>query len=271
MAAFEHIRMQIRADTLKDRFPGLLPRVVEQHRGSDAGFTLVELMITIFIVVTLAALLLVTANRVAETGKKMACSSQLREIGTAMMMFAADNNNRYSPQVYEAPDTLWFSMYSPYLHAKNLTRNKSGGQSVWLCPSDNRFDFVGKGTPAVSYGMNNSASGYTSAKPPAGQVNNLIPLTTLRGPPSQIIFLADSGQNLNFSQPAINWSDSGPLRGNCVEYRHMGTKRDQTKTYAAGEAARQRGYANFLFFDGHVEAFRDDEIRKEMFSGSANP
>lgn len=49
----------------------------------------------------------------------------------------------------------------------------------------------------------------------------------------------------------------------------MGAKRDQSKPYAsAQECYDQGGVANFLFFDGHVESLRDEQLTRETFRGN---
>lgn len=59
------------------------------------GFTLIELMIVIAIIAILAAILVPNFVRARAQGQFAACTSNLKNIGTACEMYAADHNGRY--------------------------------------------------------------------------------------------------------------------------------------------------------------------------------
>jgi len=62
-------------------------------RTNKAGFTLIELLVVISIIALLLAILLPTLGRVRETAKRVVCSSQLKQVGVAIVGYAADNEN----------------------------------------------------------------------------------------------------------------------------------------------------------------------------------
>lgn len=61
------------------------------------GFTLIELMIVIAIIAILAAILVPNFVKARAQGQLTACKSNLKNIGTAMEMYASDHNGRYIP------------------------------------------------------------------------------------------------------------------------------------------------------------------------------
>src|SRR5579872_3878616 len=69
------------------------------------GFTLIELLVVIAIIAILAAILFPVFARAREQARKTSCLSNLKQIGTASMMYAQDYDENYSDS-RESTDAL---------------------------------------------------------------------------------------------------------------------------------------------------------------------
>lgn len=105
-----------------------------QQFGSPArgGFTLIELMTVISIIVLLIGLLLPMLSRAAQAGRRAQCLSNLRQIGIGMMAYREDHRGLI-PEVQSFPVALdqptVMTALDHYL----------GTRRVWQCPSDDDY------------------------------------------------------------------------------------------------------------------------------------
>ncbi len=102
------------------------------HLPSAGGFTLVELLVTLVIVVALAGILLTVYGRSVGKAKQTTCASNLHQLALAIRMYSEDYGG-YGPPL-DTGDELWSSplegmvilMLEPY----------QPDRSIWYCPSD---------------------------------------------------------------------------------------------------------------------------------------
>src|SRR6185503_3923035 len=66
-------------------------------RGRRA-FTLIELLVVVAIVALLGALLLPALTRAKESGRRVACASNLRQLAIALDLYAVDHDGLYPPR-----------------------------------------------------------------------------------------------------------------------------------------------------------------------------
>lgn len=202
-----------------------------------AGFTLVELLVVVAILGILVALLLPVLAQARESGRRAACTSNLRQMGIALQAYVDDHDGGYPVVPLNPPPedeseeeeendateevTDWEDAILPYLRSEPIFR----------CPSDSShpefFDLSYAFNAAFTMGLHESAVRY----------------------PSRTIVVADRRNTLsNQDQPALflwwQWQGSvWPPRA-----------QPDPAPAASRDLAldRHAGRLNLLFGDGHV-------------------
>jgi prepilin-type N-terminal cleavage/methylation domain-containing protein/prepilin-type processing-associated H-X9-DG protein len=100
-----------------------------------AAFTLIELICTMSIVAVLVALILPTLSGYREKADGMQCMNNLRQLGSAVQNFAAQNDGRF-PEIEPDPE---HPIYPPEEHAKGLLETFATlgvTEDTVKCPAD---------------------------------------------------------------------------------------------------------------------------------------
>src|SRR5688500_14703538 len=96
------------------------------------AFTLIELLVVIAIIAILAAILFPVFASARESARKASCQSNLKQIGTAWMMYAQDYDERTLHNTWNGggfqKNRIFTQRIQPY--AKN--------HGIAICPSDSR-------------------------------------------------------------------------------------------------------------------------------------
>lgn len=111
-----------------------------QKRTSRAGFTLIELLTVIAIIGILASILVPTLGKVRETAQRAVDASNLREIGKAALLYAADHQDRLPDPMAGAASTV----VAPNRYFTYIGLLAQGGglneASLYFSKNDNQFD-----------------------------------------------------------------------------------------------------------------------------------
>lgn len=230
------------------------------HSRQRAGFTLVELLVVIGIIALLVAILLPSLNRARESAQRVACLSNMRQLGLSMVMYTTDNKGKFPFAGVENNPADW-AYWEP-----NRDKNQSplvkyqGGrfnEKLYQCPSDIMQSHRKLGNGGIypfSYTINWNIGYYS------GRMGNVKPPPVGQYPPV-IGRVQNSSKKIMFIDESWETVDDGcwaPERWfvdqqNMLAIRH--DKRAEVARESGGNVNKTllAGRGNVIFVDGHAD------------------
>ncbi len=191
------------------------------------GLTLLELLVVIAVIAILATLLLSALHRAKASAQAISCRNNLRQWGTATLLFAADNGDELPPDgsasgngtvegwYIDLPRILGLPPYSEMPWRTNASIDP--GHCIWICPANSKRS---NGKLLFHYCLNKNVNGDgTNVQIKLGSIPK----------PTVTVWLFDNGK----TEPVAQWNNV------------------HTDLHNHG--------AQFVFLDGHVARFRNKE------------
>lgn len=129
-------------------------KVGPRHRAP--GFTLIEMLVVVAIIATLAALLLPTLTGSRERSRIAYCANNLSQIGKGLVMYLEQNGDMFPPITTDGTHSTWDTALLPYL---------GDATNIFLCPSDPYRGNVPADRTPRSYAANGVHSAATRRMP----------------------------------------------------------------------------------------------------------
>jgi len=221
----------------------------KMERGEKNGFTLIELLVVVAIIAILASMLLPALSRARDRARQAVCTSNLKQIGLAVFMYA--DSYKDAIPTYAAEGDAWqcfAGLLDPFVSGLPLNTTR-GYSKVWRCPADRENIKASKtiGWNTLTYGINKALynrPGYMASASYWPTRRNFCRLGRLQAP-DKTLYIAEHGreegqphtwnnQHTGIVGPSVSggWYQLGNFHG----------------------GASNTAMTNILYADGHVES-----------------
>jgi len=250
------------------------------------GFTLIELLVVIAIIAILAAILFPVFAQARDRARSASCLSNLKQMGTAWMMYAQDFDERFPTA---NPLGIWD--HCPTMKDRggyggwigNLLMPYTKNANVYTCPTNPKLNAVNRGTNCspnadetlaktqygiqylwTSYGYNYVAlnnRGMSDIPRPADEIAIFDAISAW----SDCGYMSSCGIWAQRDIPVWLYKENIPLAN--------GMQNPVTSGWASNavRSGPHSGQMNFMFADGHAKSSRWDKLTWGNLAGYVIP
>lgn len=250
-------------------------------RASGQGFTLVELLVVIGIIALLISILLPALSKARESANRVACLSNMKQIGTMMVQYLAANKGKFPRSApFGGPSKEYdFVAWLPIGTVDPMTGAlaREMGQfsaKVWICPTDSFDAHRLYGTPPAAYPYSYVMNSRMNIREPGAVAPFQDPFTTaatfanydmfdvatnvveVRNGAEKIMFYEEDDSNIDDGNGAMRTPNLLAVRHDRGNQntpsitQQLCTKKALGGSYVV-PAAAARG--NAVFMDGHAD------------------
>jgi prepilin-type processing-associated H-X9-DG protein/prepilin-type N-terminal cleavage/methylation domain-containing protein len=234
--------------------------MIPARRRPAGAFTLVEILVVVSIIAVLIGIILPSIGKARESGRRVRCVSNLKQLGHAISSYCMDNDGGFpgtapaaappnsADWVYWRPTTTTPPEKDPFYFAKSPILKTLGTQDegILRCPSDDAETRAYK----YSYVMNYLMTGVSYPAAPVPPGKSIARLTGVKSPSSKVLMYEEDENTI--SDGAGKPDDPAT---SLLSLRHeRGRSSDNVSVH--------RG--NVLFCDGHVDLLFRSELQDEL-------
>jgi prepilin-type N-terminal cleavage/methylation domain-containing protein/prepilin-type processing-associated H-X9-DG protein len=242
---------------------------MKKNLKNRSAFTLIELLVVIAIIAILAAILFPVFAQAREKARAIACLSNMKQMGLALVMYAQDYDGGmptwdeyYACGAYnalginpagtscgvEAPDRYWDAKLLPYVKSGTPpTGSTTVGGGIWKCPD----------APSLTARSYSVSSGfiYDTDGNSTGSYRWLNDAELANA--SNTVFVMDGGRDGRTRFNYVYYAGGPGNYGNGYYYKFIaggGNNADCDSSY------RHNDGSNYVFTDGHAKWFKGETL-----------